>query len=196
MRWRSIVCSLLVAAGCGTTGGGNGGGPDPMTGEVLKVTYIRFNQDQRTRRWVPEYRVMLSTSWHAKYGENSNEPYRKLFPSRSSRAPFLGQVPDEKMKILLAEFKRKGIDKLKWVKPEDVDLVALSRVERDPELAQVTRIITVGSDTEQRSYLLTSVVPFSQERKIYDDCEREVIKMMVQYTAQVTTESSPFVPKD
>lgn len=197
MAWRSIVLSVFTLAACSGGSGSNttDDGPDPSQGKILKVTILRFHTDERTRKPVPEYRVMLSSAWKAKYGETPREPMARLY-RRGSRSPFLGEVPDEKLVQLLHELDRKGIAKLKSVDPETIDLVALQNAERNETESQVTRIITIGDDQGSRSYLLKTIAPFTEERKIFDACEREVLKMAVQFTAQVSVSSNPVAPKD
>lgn len=190
MRSRSIASSLLFLAACGG-GGTNTREEAPVTeGRMLKVTYLRFEKDQKSQRFVPAYRVMISRAWHSKYGDNPNEPLTKLF-RRGVRSPFLGQVPDVHMENLLRELDRKGIGKLRSSRPEDIDLVRLAQAEKNPELAQSTRIITIGDETGHRSFEWEKNVD-----KAFLDCEKEVLKMAIQYTAQVTTGTEPFMPRD
>ncbi|GEM_PF-4033808 len=192
MRSRSIASSLILLSACS-----GGGGTDvqddkePASGKLLKVTYLRFELEPQSRRWVAQYRVMISRSWRAKHGDSPNEPLGKLF-RRGGRSPFLGEVPDAQMELLLRELNRKGIDKLVSTRPEDLDLVSIVQAEKDPSTAQVTRIITVGNDSSHRSYLLRANSSREETLKGFVDCEREVIKMAVAYTAQVTTISKPW----
>lgn len=197
MAWRSIVLSVLTLAACESTGSNSSDteGPDPAQGKVLKVTYIRFHIDERTRKPVPEYRVMLSAAWKARYGESPNEPFAKLY-RRGSRSPFLGEVPDDKLVNLLRELDRKGIETLVSKDPEDVDLVMLQNAERNPQKAELTRVITVGDEQGSRSYIYSDNQLSTEHIKAFVTCEREVIKLAVQYTAQVSVGTNPVVPKD
>ncbi len=196
MRWRNTVCSCVLVAGCSGTGSDSGGdGAAPETGDVLKVTYIRFNLDPRTKRYVPEYRIMISRSWRTRFGDDPREPFAKLY-RRGSRSPFFGEVPDEKMRGLLREMDRKGLAKLVSTTPEDVDLVGLAQVEKSPTDPPYTRIITVGGEKGHKSYLFRNNNAAEETLKAFVQCEKEVIKMGVQYTAQVSAEAVPILPKD
>lgn len=194
MRFRSIASSLLALSACAGASDTNDG-PDPASGKLLKVTYLRFETDPRTKRTTPQYRVMISYSWREKFGDVANEPLAKLF-RHGARRPFLGGVPDEKMEFLLRALRNRGIDKLVSVRPEDLDLVALNQTEKDPELAKRTRIITIGDGTVHRSYQFKDVGISDDLARIFSGCETDVLRMAIQYTAQVTTETSPVVPKD
>lgn len=194
MRWRNIVCSVLAVAGCSGTGTGDSATP-PEMGDALKVTYIRFNLDPRTKRYVPEYRIMISRSWRTRFGDDPREPFAKLF-RRGSRAPFFGEVPDEKMRGLLREMERKGLAKLVSTAPEEIDLVGLTQVEKSQTDPPYTRIVTVGGEKGHKSYLFRNNNASEEALKAFVQCEREVIKMGVQYTAQVSAEAVPLIPKD
>lgn len=195
MRGTSILCSFLLA-GCAASNSGGGENPLPEAGDVLKVTYIRFNLDPKTRKYVPEYRVMISSSWRARFGDVSNEPFAKIFRMRGTRAPFFGEVPDDRMHTLFGELKRKGIENLRDVPPEEIDLVGLSQVEKNQADAPFTRLITIGGEKWHKSYTFRGNNATEATIKGFVACEKEVIKMAVQYTAQVSTGAEPFIPKD
>ncbi len=83
-----LLLAGFVVAGCQAGGGSGGGDPvdnggDPfqpgVAGKAIKVTYIRFNLDPRTKRFVPEYRIMLSDGWRVKNGRSPREPFLKLY---------------------------------------------------------------------------------------------------------------------
>jgi len=196
MASRSIAFSLLLAlAACGGPNTNtNDDGPAPGQGKIVKVTYLRFHIDERSRKPVPEYRVMLSSSWKAKYGESPNDPFSSLY-RRGSRSPFLGEVPDEKMEQLIRELDRHGIAKLRGKDPESVDRVMLQNAEKDVNEATFTRVITVGDEKGSRSYLYRDNQLSEDTIRAFTSCEKEVIKMAIQYTAQVSVGSSPVTPR-
>ena len=185
-----------MLAGCSSPGSSDSQDPVPGAGDILKVTYVRFNLDPKTRKYVPEYRVMISASWRARFGDTPNEPFSKIFRMRGPRAPFFGEVPDDRLRNLLAELHEKGIKRLASVAPEEIDLVGLSQVERSQTDAPYTRIITIGDEKSHKSYTFRANNSNEEAIKSFVACEKEVIKMGVQYTAQVSTGAEPFIPKD
>lgn len=204
MLLRSIPFSLLFFAACAGGGGGTSTNMDgnPETTDIIKVTYIRFNYNPKTRGFVPEYRVMLSASWQDKFGNDPKEPFTRLFPRGSKRSPFLGMVKDAAMKNLLREMESKGLSKLPATKPEDVSLDWLAKLEnapvtdpKDPPTLH-GRIITVGGDGWHKSYLIREAELIPELHGVFQRVEKEVIKMSVQYTVQVSTDSNPIVPRE
>lgn len=193
MRTSPSLCLLLLtAAGCGSPSGGAPADRDPFnpaTARAIKVTYVRFNQDPRTRRFVPEYRVMLSDGWRLRHGKSAREPFAKLF-----RNPFLAEsIPDSVLDLLAREMIRFGLEDLRDRPMESINLQELSRVIQTPhaELAARWRIINVETDRLKRTVVYQDQMTDPELAMKFVKVEREVIKVAVQYTAQVSVEAPP-----
>ncbi len=196
----SLVLGLVACQGGAGSNTSNNNGEDPFTpgetGKAIKVTYIRFNFDPRTKKYVPEYRVMLSDGWRAKNGRSAREPFLKIYKN-----PFLAEsIPDVVLAELVGSMIKFGLNDLRSTTPEMVDLQQLKAIEKtnQAEVAMRWRIINVETDDIKKTILFPqnddrpSTTGFAAK---FAKVEREVIKVAVQWTVQVTYEAPPLVPK-
>jgi len=196
MNWRPLIGILfLLFSGCSTSSDGQGGAEVKIrSSDLMKVTYIRFNFDQKKKRYYPVYQILISETWQRKYGSNPVEPYSKLFPKRGEHTPYLGIVPDSVMRSFQRKLYREGLSDLASVSPQEVDLVALSQVRLNKNDPPFTRILTLGDSKGSRSwqflgnnYALEAIQKFVQ-------CEKLIIEMVSLYATKISVESLPVRP--
>lgn len=195
MRFQVVLGSFLLLAGCSGSGQTSGEGELVVRlADLVKVTYIRFNFDQKKKRHYPVYQVLLSKSWKRKFGNNPQEPYSKLFPRRGRHTPYTGVVPDREMRSFRRALAGKGLSGLVDVPPEEVDLVSLSQVRLNPKEAPFTRIITVGTSKGSRSWVFRNNNYSMESIRQFVQCEKLILRMVSLYATQISVESLPVRP--
>ncbi len=159
----------------------------------MKITCVRFNQDQKTQRMKPEYYVMLSRGWKVRFGSWAKEPFERIYKN-----PFKGvEVPDVRMDELIRAMKAKGWDRLPETDLDRIDIHRLAQVEREargnPLIATQTRYLTVQVDNARRTVSYEDVLRTGDGRihQAFVDCELIALKGAMQHTVQVTVETMP-----
>ena len=197
MKWMSVLAALFLSA-CttGDSGRSDRGGREVRVrpSDLAKVTYIRFNFDQKKKRYYPVYQILISESWKRKYGSDPVEPYSKLFPKRGDHAPYLGIVSDQEMKSFQKKLYREGLGDLSHVSPEEVDLVALSQVRLNKNDPPFTRIITVGNAEGSRSWMFLGNNYAKESIQQFVRVEKMILEMVTLYAAKISVESLPIRP--
>ena len=116
MKWHLLFASLILLGSCSTNSGGRvgrgGSEVEIRPSDLMKVTYIRFNFDQKKKRYYPVYQILISETWKRKYGSSPVEPYSKLFPKRGEHTPYFGIVPDSIMRSFQRKLYREGLSDL------------------------------------------------------------------------------------
>jgi hypothetical protein len=141
---REALLALLGAAAGGCARGGDGA----ATPKAIKISYFRSLPEPKTKKLEATYRVVMSNSWRDLVGEGPREPFPKAAPGKYFAA-FLTDREMERHVALLESF---GLGRLIARKPEEFRPEELNRLSLDPREASFTRIFTVGSDREHRSY--------------------------------------------
>lgn len=197
--FRKTVFALAVPfiLGCATSQGtpSSANAPsDPFAaneGKAIKVTYIRFNWDDKARQFVGTYRIMLSEGWVKKYGASPREPFPRVFPR-----PYRGEgIPDSMMELLISEMVRFGLHDLNATTADRVDLEALKRVERSTDYNVVAgwRMINIETDTIRKTVIAKdNLLELGQK---FNKVETQVVRVANMYTVQVTVERLPTIPK-
>ena len=196
MNWRLLLGTifLLLSACSATTSGRGGSEGEVRPSDLMKVTYIRFNFDQKKKRYYPVYQILISEAWQRKYGSNPVEPYSKLFPKRGAHTPYLGIVPDRVMKSFQKKLYREGLSDLVSVDPEEVDLVALSQVRLNKKDPPFTRILTLGDSKGSRSWQFLGNNYAREAIQQFVECEKLIIEMVSLYATKISVESLPIRP--
>lgn len=184
-----ILCSsgVLSAPGCG-------GGPETQEEPILKISYYRAYTDPRTKQLEASYRVVMSNSWKDRVGESPRDPLVRAAP----RKLYSGFLPDAEMAKYVKLLREFGIEDLPPVNTEDLKPEELHRLALDPKQTSYTRVITIGTDKWQRSYLYASVHRPGGEKliPIFTKCEALVTRI-VEYSIQtrIYTDRTA-IPKD
>jgi len=157
-----IKCSLVLAAAILSGCAGDGGGGSPMKdaegpsfrdpdatgGAPIKVSYVRFNEEQdlntRAVKFVHHYRYMLSQGWRNRRGPRALEPFERIWRDIYKAE----EVPDNVMGELVRRMMAAGFGDLKETPIERINLESLKRIEKmnDRATGQRTRFITVEMD--------------------------------------------------
>ncbi|MBI2932859.1 MAG: hypothetical protein HYY16_14535 [Planctomycetes bacterium] len=201
MKRNPTIALLATSAWLLTNGCSSPRGPQepaPAEGKAVKITYIRFNLDPRTRLNRHEYRILVSEGWRSKHGA-PRDAFAKLY-----RDPFQGTVPDAVMMQLLEEMRRRGFEELRETSLRAIDPRTLAKVEKSPdeELGKKWRIIHVETDDFQKTVTfadnddrLLGTPGKDQLAFKFGKVETEVLKVAFLYTALVSYEAPPMIPK-
>ncbi len=194
---------MALAPGCRGGGGSNPMDGDPFAApqvKAIKVTYIRFNWDPKNKRFVHEYRIMLSDGWRQKNGQNPREPFTKLW-----RDPFKAEsIPDTVLDNLVKEMEKFGLNDLNSRAADSINLEELKKVEKLPyeRSAEVLRWRIINLETDAGKKTVTfidnddrAVVNNGPQALKFSKVEMQVIKVAAQYTVQVTYDTPPMIPK-
>ena len=208
-RFSGLVAAVLAAGCAGGDGGGTAAEPWSSTGDsdpdgkIIKVSYVRFiaEQDAKTHqtRFVHNYRFMLSQGWTNRRGPRAKEPFEKLWRD-SFRAE---SVPDRVMEELVRRMNAAGLNELKDTSLDRIDLETLRRLDRSDDLKTATRmrIITVETDRGRKTVTYydnddSRAGTMGPLTKRFLAVEQEMLKVMAQYTIQVSVETDSTMPRD
>jgi hypothetical protein len=196
MNLRTIGSSLALACLIGACSGGGGGSsapaPDPVEdGAILKITYFRAFPEAKTKRLKPAFRAIMSQSWQDRMGDGPREPLAKAAPGEI----YLGYIADVTMAKYVKKLQEFGLNDLKSCKPEDLKPEEYARFSVDPKTSSLTRIFTVGSDKNARSYLYTDQQSSPETIQKFVKCEAYIMRAC-EYAINVRTMSDPLPGRD
>jgi hypothetical protein len=190
MNSRTIASSLVLAVLIGACSGGGGSSspaPDPAEdGAILKITYFRAFPEAKTKRLKPAFRAIMSQSWQDRMGDGPREPLAKAAPGEI----YLGYVADVTMAKYVKKLQEFGLNDLQARKPEDLKPEEWARLAVDPQKSNLTRIFTVGSDKNARSYVYTDQQINPESIQKFVKCEAYIMRAC-EYAINVRTMSDP-----
>lgn len=211
-RFSIALIAAVALSGCAESGGGKMSsmetdGPsfrdtDTSGGTPIKVSYVRFNEQQdpqtRVNRFQHWYRFMLSQGWMNKKGPRAHEPFERIW-----RDAFKAEgVGDKVMEELVRQMMAAGFGDLHETPMESIDVKALQRIEKtnDRVAAQRSRYITVETEGYRKT-VSYNANDDSRGGKIgvltqkFIDVEKVLNNVMGTYTIQVTTQSDSSMPR-
>ena len=210
-RFRVALLAAAVLSGCADSGGGqstmSGDGPsfrddDTSGGIPIKVSYVRFNEEQdtlaRATKFKHHYRYMLSRGWKNRRGPRSHEPFERL----RWTAYKAEEVPDHVMEELVRRMMAAGFADLKETPIDRINLEELRRIERmnDRAKGQRTRFITVETEKMKKTAAYYDnddakggkVGPLLEK---FLAVEQEMLKVMPAYTVYIEAETDSSMPR-
>jgi hypothetical protein len=190
MNLRTIASSLVLPcllAACSGGGGGRAPEPDPLEdGAILKITYFRAFADAKTKRLKPAFRAIMSQSWQDRMGDGPREPLAKAAPGEI----YLGYIADVTMAKYVKKLQEFGLNDLQSQKPEDIKPEDFARLSVNPQTSSLTRVFTVGSDKNARSYVYTDQQTSPERIQKFVKCEAYIMRAC-EYAINVRTMSDP-----
>ncbi|HKS17091.1 MAG TPA: hypothetical protein VJU16_07245, partial [Planctomycetota bacterium] len=205
-----VVAAAL--SGCGESGG-NGPAtnpnneptfrdPDLSGGTPIKVSYVRFNEEQdsmtRVTKFKHHYRYMLSRGWKNRRGPRSHEPFERL----RWTAYKAEEVPDNVMEELVKRLMALGFGDLRETPLDRINLEELRRIEKmnDRVKGQRTRFITVETETFKKTVAYYDnddsrggkMGPLTQK---FIAVETEALNVMQAYTVFIEAETDSSMPR-
>jgi hypothetical protein len=215
-----IKCSLVLAAailsGCAGDGGGGSSmkgtdepsfrDPDATGGNPIKVSYVRFNEEQdlntRAVKFVHHYRYMLSQGWRNRKGPRALEPFERIWRDIYKAE----EVPDNVMGELVRRMMAAGFGDLKETPIDRINLESLKRIEKmnDRATGQRTRYISVetGSMKKTASYEDNDDSHMGPKGRIkgplvekFLAVEQEMLSVMSAYTVMSSVETDSTMPR-
>jgi hypothetical protein len=176
----------LLAALLSACGGGSGPGPSSDDPIILKISYFRALPDPKTKRLEPNYRVVMSESWHDRMGEGPREPLAKAAPGRI----YMGYVPDVRMAKYMSRLKEFGMDDLKSRNPDELKPDDFGRLAINPQETNFTRIFTVGNEKGAKSYYFRDQQTSKESIEKFVKCEAFIMRAC-EYAINVQSRSDP-----
>ena len=166
------------------------GGPPKVEATVLKISYFQSIMSPQTKKPEPVYRVVMSESWKDLVGKSPREP----MPRAAGKAVFVGYLPDREMQRYIGYLRKLGIEKLASREPESFDPRELKRLATtgSPKGRDHSRVITVGSDKEHRSYWVMDQ-PAGEPSTIFIECEK-FVSQVVGASFNIRSGAEPFIP--
>ena len=190
---RSALLGLGAAlASCAGGGGGSRkGGSSGEVGEIIKISYFRGYPDPRSKKLVATYRAVMSESWRDRIGENLKEPLARA----ASGSIYVGFLTDAEMARYVAKLRELGLDQLEESDPKQYQAQEMRRRALDEQQSSYTRVITLATDTWEKSYAYADHhVEASKDRiPVFTRCEAFVARLC-EYSIQVRTMTDPLVP--
>ncbi|MHC4606291.1 MAG: hypothetical protein ACYTAF_05105 [Planctomycetota bacterium] len=212
-RGLAILTSALIAAGCATSGVRPDDPAPRAEGKAIRISYVRFNQDPKTKVFQPAYYVFLGDSWREAFGSwsatrgaTTKEPFRRVI-----RDPWLHErVPDRDMARLFDRIMDAGFDRLPERDPTGINLRRISKLHTgaDPECRKGTsktaicphRILSIQRGSYKKTVYFGDVwdaeanVPRSRALAgAFGKVEKEIwYSRLISSCVKVATEIEPF----
>lgn len=188
---------LLLAAGCGKKPPPPAITPPPPKEDPASPEMAYLISYQRTMRQpgakhvlLPTCQTMVSRSWKKLKGEGAGPLAGAVGPGRT----FGGVVLDAEMRRHVTMLQSRGLDKLVSRATEDLKPDDLRKDAADPQWADLTRLIAVGTPQGMRTYAFRDQPPGSEAAGLFQQCET-LVSRIVEGVAPARTPPPPAAPE-